>query len=100
MQVNNIGKTLFFGILLVIIITMIYYYPSKQTPTVYINAEKDKKEGDDDIEQKQIERKELDFFDDKYNNFQFNYTHLKIPHIYQRAINGSSYKFNSTVTER
>ena len=57
MQVNNIGKTLFFGILLVIIITMIYYYPSKQTPTVYINAEKEKKEGDDDIEQKQIERK-------------------------------------------
>ena len=100
MQVNNIGKTLFFGILLVIIITMIYYYPSKQTPTVYINAEKDKKEGDDDIEQKQIEKKESDFFDDKYNNFQFNYTNLKIPHIYQRAINGSSYKFNSTESKR
>ena len=97
MQVNNIGKTLFFGILLVIIITMIYYYPSKQPPTVYINAEKDNKEGDDDIEQKQIEKKESDFFDDKYDNFQFNYTNLKIPHIYQRAINGSSYKFNSTV---
>ena len=46
MQVNNSrGTTLLFCILIVIIITISYYEPSKQLPTLFIYAEKDKKMG-------------------------------------------------------
>ena len=100
MQVNNTrGTTLFFCILLiVIIITISYYDPRKQLPTLFIYAEKDNKGGDeDDHNQKQIEeKKETSLFEDKKNSLQYTYTNIKIPQIYQKAANGSTYKFNST----
>ncbi|MGI9010864.1 MAG: hypothetical protein ACR2F1_06730 [Nitrososphaeraceae archaeon] len=97
MQVNNTrGTTLLFCILLiVIIITISYYDPRKQLPTLFIYAEKDNKGGDDD-DQKQIEEKKGTNFEDKKNSLQYTYTNIKIPQIYQKAANGSTYKFNST----
>ena len=101
MQVNNTrGTTLLFCILLiVIIITISYFDPNKHLSTLFIYAEKDKKGGDDDDDddQKPIEeKKETSFFADRKNSLQYTYINIKIPQIYQKTANGSTYKFNST----
>ena len=100
MQVNNTrGTALLFCILLiVIIITISYFDPNKHLSTLFIYAEKDRKvEDNDDYDQKQIEeKKETSFFPDRENSLQYTYINIKIPQIYQKAANGSTYKFNST----
>ena len=45
---------------------------------------------------KQKKKKETGLLEDKKNSLQYTYTNIKIPQIYQKAANGSTYKFNST----